>query len=270
MIIFKMVKTQVLSYKKMIIKELNAANIDSEKSYISSIKLKNQLIANFKLNIKHSNRRVKRLLRNALAKLVDDNTAVRKRNSYRLSTKFLSKIVVKPIKVKRTIVKPIKVKKIKKSPIQIAAIPKIKKIKKVKKAKQILPLVTSINFFNNIPSFSIPLIAALPKTKKTNNYEKRHPATWQYNDPNNVNAQVKSEDGWYDYDYAASDIVEDEWQRYIVNRGMNDVRAVKSGNWEYMVDFGGWKQTNILHQDHRSRSVRRLDENSGVTKNPYY
>jgi hypothetical protein len=50
---------------------------------------------------------------------------------------------------------------------------------------------------------------------------------------------------------------------------MSDVRSVKSGEWEYTVDFMNWFQTNIVHFAHKVRSIRRLDENGKVTKNPY-
>ena len=100
-------------------------------------------------------------------------------------------------------------------------------------------------------------------------YHRKYAATWQFYDKNNFNAPIKKSDGWYDYAPKASDIVEDEWQRYIVNRGMNDVRSVKSGEWEYMVDFVNWKQTNIIHINHKTRAIRRLDGNRDVTSNPY-
>ena len=109
-----------------------------------------------------------------------------------------------------------------------------------------------------------------PKSKseispKDASIQKRYPATWQYFDKDkNMNPE-----GWYDYDTEASDIVEDHWQQYIQNRAMNDVRSVKSGEWEYMVDFMNWKQTNVQHQNHKVRNIRRLDDNGNITLNPY-
>jgi len=94
-------------------------------------------------------------------------------------------------------------------------------------------------------------------------------ATWQYYDNNNVNAIVKIPDGWYDYDQKAGDIVEEEWQKYIKNRAMSDVRAVKSGQYTYQVDFMAWGQQNLDHSNHTRRKIRRLDENGNVTVNPY-
>ena len=63
--------------------------------------------------------------------------------------------------------------------------------------------------------------------------------------------------------------MEEEWQKYIKNRMMCDVRAVKSGHFEYQVDFMQWSQQNITHQAHKVRKIRRLDENGNVTVNPY-
>jgi WWE domain len=49
---------------------------------------------------------------------------------------------------------------------------------------------------------------------------------------------------------------------YLENRGDTDVRAVKSGQWEYMVDFAAMKQTNLQHQAHTVRDIRRV-KNTG-------
>lgn len=103
-------------------------------------------------------------------------------------------------------------------------------------------------------------------TKKA--YQRVHNAIWQYYD-NNKFTSNRSADDWYDYDPEASDIVEDAWQKYIVNRGLNDVRSVKSGDWEYMVDFMNWKQTNVVHSAHTQRNIRRMDENGKISENPY-
>jgi len=70
---------------------------------------------------------------------------------------------------------------------------------------------------------------------------------WQY-----------SERGWKDYDIDASDLVEAAYQGYLSNPGMCDVRAVKSGQWQYQVDFVNMKQTNIQHEGHTTRNIRRV------------
>jgi len=63
---------------------------------------------------------------------------------------------------------------------------------------------------------------------------------------------------WKNYEGEASDVVEDVYQKYLANRGDTDVRAVKSGQWEYMVDFMAMKQTNIQHENHTVRNIRRV------------
>jgi hypothetical protein len=63
---------------------------------------------------------------------------------------------------------------------------------------------------------------------------------------------------WKNYDKDASDTVEEVYQAYLTNRGETDVRAVKSGQWEYMVDFMAMKQTNIQHDNHTVRNIQRL------------
>ena len=97
---------------------------------------------------------------------------------------------------------------------------------------------------------------------------KKYLAIWQYYDQAKSTSNIRA-DGWYDYDGDASDIVEDEWQRYVANRASCDVRSVQSGQFEYMVDFMQWKQKNIIHPSHTTRNIRRLDERGLVTCNPY-
>eukprot|EP00027_Filamoeba_sp_ATCC50430_P004567 CAMPEP_0168555020 /NCGR_PEP_ID=MMETSP0413-20121227/8101_1 /TAXON_ID=136452 /ORGANISM="Filamoeba nolandi, Strain NC-AS-23-1" /LENGTH=314 /DNA_ID=CAMNT_0008585821 /DNA_START=80 /DNA_END=1024 /DNA_ORIENTATION=+ len=72
---------------------------------------------------------------------------------------------------------------------------------------------------------------------------------WQFKQDNGV---------WGNYDVNASDVIEDVYQKYLANRGDNDVRAVKSGQWEYQVDFMAMKQTNIQHPNHTVRDIRRV------------
>jgi len=67
---------------------------------------------------------------------------------------------------------------------------------------------------------------------------------------------------WKNYDNAASETCEDVYQKYLANRGDTDVRAVHSGQWEYQVDFMAMKQTNIQHENHTVRNIRRVKLNS--------
>jgi hypothetical protein len=80
---------------------------------------------------------------------------------------------------------------------------------------------------------------------------RRHEHKWQYFDATKANGP------WFDYDLYASDLVEDayaDWKRdpHI------DVRSVKSGEWEYMVDFNSMEQQNVQHTAHTRRKIRRV------------
>jgi len=61
---------------------------------------------------------------------------------------------------------------------------------------------------------------------------------------------------WRNYDGGASAIVEGVYQEYLLNPDI-DVRAVKSGDWQYQVDFTKMEQTNIVHANHTARKIRR-------------
>ena len=71
--------------------------------------------------------------------------------------------------------------------------------------------------------------------------------------------QFRANDSRFEnFEARASDVVEEIYQNYLSNRGDTDVRAVKSGDWEYQVDFLAMKQTNTQHENHRIRDVRRI------------
>jgi len=61
---------------------------------------------------------------------------------------------------------------------------------------------------------------------------------------------------WHDYDQAASDVVEEAYQDWKKNPYI-DIRAIKSGYWNYSIDFKRMVQTNIQHDAHTQREVRR-------------
>jgi len=69
---------------------------------------------------------------------------------------------------------------------------------------------------------------------------------------------VENDGSWRNYEVAASDEVEDTYQKYLQNKGDSDVRSVKSGQWQYQVDFMAYKQTNIQHSNHTVRNIRRV------------
>jgi hypothetical protein len=52
--------------------------------------------------------------------------------------------------------------------------------------------------------------------------------------------------------------VEVNYQDYLKNPGHSDVRAVHSGQWNYMVDFRQMQQQNIQHENHTRRKIRRV------------
>lgn len=79
------------------------------------------------------------------------------------------------------------------------------------------------------------------------NGKTKYENVWQYYD-----------NGWKNYELEASDVVEEVYQKYLQNKGDTDVRAVKSGQWEYLVDFVALKQTNIVHENHTVRKIRRV------------
>eukprot|EP00029_Vermamoeba_vermiformis_P012276 TRINITY_DN708_c0_g1_i1.p1 TRINITY_DN708_c0_g1~~TRINITY_DN708_c0_g1_i1.p1 ORF type:complete len:717 (-),score=278.23 TRINITY_DN708_c0_g1_i1:40-2016(-) len=70
---------------------------------------------------------------------------------------------------------------------------------------------------------------------------------WQYN-----------HNGWFNYDNAASDVVEATYQEYLRNPGVTDVRSIQSGSWMYQVDFRQMTQQNIQHENHTIRQIRRV------------
>jgi len=70
---------------------------------------------------------------------------------------------------------------------------------------------------------------------------------WQYYDS-----------GFHNYDSAASDVVEGVYQEYLTSPYTCDVRAVKSGQWQYEIDFRLMTQRNIQHENHTTRRIRRV------------
>eukprot|EP01102_Stenamoeba_stenopodia_P003384 TRINITY_DN1336_c0_g1_i1.p1 TRINITY_DN1336_c0_g1~~TRINITY_DN1336_c0_g1_i1.p1 ORF type:complete len:238 (-),score=59.63 TRINITY_DN1336_c0_g1_i1:237-950(-) len=92
--------------------------------------------------------------------------------------------------------------------------------------------------------------AASPKKKAAPSRKSLSEYVWQYEDR-----------GWHNYDDEASDVVEKAYQDYLLNPGACDVRAVKSGQFHYQVDFVNNKQTNVDHNNHTNRNIRRVLRN---------
>jgi len=70
---------------------------------------------------------------------------------------------------------------------------------------------------------------------------------WQYYDG-----------GFHNYDPEASNTVEGVYQEYLNSPYTCDVRAVQSGQWQYEIDFRIMIQTNIQHESHTKRRIRRI------------
>eukprot|EP01095_Lingulamoeba_sp_RSL-Kostka_P017101 TRINITY_DN8693_c0_g2_i1.p1 TRINITY_DN8693_c0_g2~~TRINITY_DN8693_c0_g2_i1.p1 ORF type:complete len:288 (-),score=99.50 TRINITY_DN8693_c0_g2_i1:45-908(-) len=70
---------------------------------------------------------------------------------------------------------------------------------------------------------------------------------WQYYD-----------NGYHNYDDEASILVEEGYQMYQRRPEKYFVRSVKSGDWEYYVDFANMKQRNIEHSSHTERNIKRV------------
>ena len=203
----------------------------NEKEY-ASVRCLQEVVANLR-GLSPSDRRFRYFFKKALSKLIEERDYIILKKRVRPTIRFYRRFIAKTVSTtrRRTYKKPL-----------------------VKKTKS--QLARRRNAVNN----AIPLTLT-----QGENISK---AIWQYYDASKHGASKRS-DHFYDYDPAASDIVEAEWRKYVNNRAMNDVRAVKSGEWEYFVDFINWTQTNVKHAAHTKRAIRRLDEFGRVTKNPY-
>ena len=221
------------------------------------------------------NHHFKRNIRLSLRRLEEKGDILRLKQSFRnapiktntTKNKKRLKSIAKP--QKKTNNSPKKASKMKKTQKKAAPIKviKTKRSKVIKTKATVNPKVK--NVIKNIKAMNQPLPQILNTIVSSQNNLKDNQVIWQYYDKNNHNTIVKSPDGWYDYDLKASNIVEEEWQKYIKNRAMCDVRAVKSGMYNYQVDFINWTQQNLDHHAHTKRKIRRLDENLKITSNPY-
>ncbi len=75
------------------------------------------------------------------------------------------------------------------------------------------------------------------------------PHKWQYEERPTV---------FYDYDSKASALVEGAYKEYVSAPSQWDVRSIHSGEWCYQVDFPNMIQTNIQHENHNVRVIRRV------------
>jgi len=207
----------------------------------------------------------RRNLRKALQRGVAANKLVQVRQSYRLSKK--SRGIKKPVKRKAPKEKPEKEKRVVKEKKK-AKDKRDKPVKRTKKADK--EEVNNENNNNNNNAAAPRKKVAAPKkprlvkgaskvvealSKEEVPKEVKKPADakfshrWEY---------CNDQRGWSNYDTKASDVLEGVYQGYLANKGDTDVRAVKSGQWEYQVDFMAMKQTNIQHANHTVRDIRRV------------
>lgn len=69
---------------------------------------------------------------------------------------------------------------------------------------------------------------------------------WQYYD-----------NGFNEYDIDVSNIIEDTYQSYIID-SKYDIKSIKSGKYEYEIDFKLMLQTNIQNGKFTKRRIRRV------------
>lgn len=77
------------------------------------------------------------------------------------------------------------------------------------------------------------------------------PVSWQYETKNQ---------GWQPFDAQAVTPIEAEYQKFLADPHNYDVREVRSGRFRYFINFAAMRQTNIDHDDHRERAVRRVTQ----------
>jgi len=296
----KVISNKPASHNKKTLREIIENKIKkyskkTDQPFVSRLRLFEDL---HKIHKNKSHNQIKFYLKLTLIKLLDEKVLIKHRNSYRFSKVYLKKNTdkLKKLKERQTQIlekkqNKTKIKKEKELKSNISNIfsNNSKKISKaIKKIKsniyqkiQKKPTINKINITSktitnpplngNAFGFTNIKISSITNQKNKSNkkeYKKIHHANWQYYDNYKDTINI-SPDGFYDYNPEASDIVETAWQKYITHRGLNDVRLVKSGEWEYMVDFMNWEQWNIIHSAHTKRNIRRIDEKGNITRNPY-
>jgi len=253
------------SYARMIAKALVALN---ERSGSSGTAIAQHVEANYATHLP-DNFRI--FLRRALKKAVEEGLLRHEGARYRLSTKGKYKLGIK--RKKRTIKK-------KKSASKIAKKKKTTKKDNATKKRSASPKRTTTTTKKKKKSDSSE---GKKKKKDTTAKSKKAKASASSKKSSGKSARGESSSSsktaggskttpsgfsfvwqyqegstWKPYDHNASDLVEKAYQDYLKNPGMCDVRAVKSGQWQYQVDFLNNKQTNIQHESHTVRSIRRV------------
>ncbi|GMH37477.1 hypothetical protein BSKO_05350 [Bryopsis sp. KO-2023] len=84
-------------------------------------------------------------------------------------------------------------------------------------------------------------------------FQDEEQASWQYYVDDFVDGK---EEGWYDYDDNGAHVVEELYHEWTWNSQLSQ-RCVQSGVWEYSVDLSRMTQTNVKHNSHKIRHIRR-------------
>jgi len=178
-----------------------------------------------------------------------------KKSSKKKSTKSDSK--TKSTKKKKSSKKNGKKEKKEKAPKKLK-LPKVTKTAPTKKVSKTAPTKkVSKTAPTKKVSTGAPITRGVPKTQSSRNSASSSKTdttgsgelvwTWQYYDG-----------GFHNYDSAASDTVEGVYQEYLTSPYTCDVRSVQSGQWQYEIDFRLMLQTNIQHESHTKRRIRRI------------
>jgi len=170
----------------------------------------------------------KRWIRITLNKLTQSGEIEKVRASYKLPPKNPPAATTKRTAKRKAATRP--TPKPKSKPTKVARAPKKTKTTRAKKAPATTPATSTT------ASTTSGVVAAESSGKPH----------WQY-----------FHGTWQNYDPEGSDLVETQYQEWLNNNQMFDVRSVKSGTWEYNVDFRKMVQINIQHASHTERKIRR-------------
>lgn len=180
---------------------------------------------------------VRRYISKRMKELVESNDVMQVNRSYRLTPTGRLRLKPRATKKKSTTKKP-KVAKVakttKRGKTAKAATSRrgaTVKSRTTKKAKTPKRRIAAASAFHANASLTTPESGVI----------------WQYYD-----------NGFQNYDIPASEVVEREYQLYLEDPGQFDVRAVKSGAFNYMVDFRALTQQNVDHPSHTVRKIRRV------------
>jgi len=252
------------TYERMIFRALKSIHGENDRSGSSVIAISKYIENTYPVE----GERYKRYLKQALRRGVEKGNLIKMRASYRLSAKAKASRSRSRSKAKRSsssqktgrskssssVRKPKRVssptaskKRSKKSPASTSPSSSSASASAVAASAAALASASASGSPTKLRKSSSSVSKKSEDALTTKLVGSKYEYAWQYYDT-----------VWKNYDVKASDVVEDVYQKYLENRGDTDVRAVKSGQWEYMVDFMAMKQTNIQHANHTVRNIRRV------------